>query len=95
MEWCYPLPDHLSYDEGAFCEPLSVGVHAVRRGSVCPGKRVAILGAGPIGLVTLMSARVYGADAVAATDLSQRKLDVTSQCGVRKHALNDFAVSSS
>lgn len=31
------------------CEPLSVGVHACRRGEVCPGKSVAILGAGPIG----------------------------------------------
>lgn len=31
------------------CEPLSVGVHACRRGDVCPGKSVAILGAGPIG----------------------------------------------
>lgn len=39
----------MSYEEGAMCEPLSVGVHACRRGDVCPGKSVAILGAGPIG----------------------------------------------
>jgi hypothetical protein len=82
VDWCFPLPENLSYDEGAFCEPLSVGVHAVRRGGVSVGKRVAVLGAGPIGLVTLMSARVFGADAVVATDLSARKLDVAVQCGV-------------
>ena len=32
------------------CEPLSVGVHACRRAAVAPGKRVAVLGAGPIGV---------------------------------------------
>lgn len=49
-DFCFRLPDNVSYEEGAFCEPLSVGVHACRRGQVAPGKRVAILGSGPIGV---------------------------------------------
>lgn len=48
-DFCFVLPPDVSFEEGAMCEPLSVGVHACRRGNVCPGKTVAILGAGPIG----------------------------------------------
>ena len=48
-DFCFVLPPSVSYEEGAMCEPLSVGVHACRRGAVAPGKTVAILGAGPIG----------------------------------------------
>eukprot|EP00887_Chlorella_sp_A99_P001759 scaffold19.g1759.t1 len=61
-DWCYRLPEGVSHEEGAMCEPLSVGVHACRRGGVGPGKRVLILGAGPIGLVTLLAAQAFGAD---------------------------------
>ena len=42
------LPDHVSYEEGAFCEPLSVGVHACRRAGVTIGSKVLITGAGNI-----------------------------------------------
>jgi hypothetical protein len=48
-DFCFRLPEQLSAEEGAMVEPLSVGVHAARRGQVSPGKTVAILGAGPIG----------------------------------------------
>lgn len=48
-DFCFRLPEELSYEHGAFCEPLSVGVHACRRGRVTAGDRVAIIGAGPIG----------------------------------------------
>jgi L-iditol 2-dehydrogenase len=82
-DWCFALPDVVSFEQGAFCEPLSVGIHAVRRGRIAPGLRVAVLGAGPIGLVTLMSARVFGADKVVVSDLSQHKLDVAAAQGVR------------
>lgn len=82
-EWCYELPPGVGFEAGAFCEPLSVGLHAVRRGGVAPGARVAVLGAGPIGLVTLLAARVFGADRVAVTDLAAPKLDMARQLGVR------------
>lgn len=48
-DFCFRLPEHLTAEEGAMVEPLSVGVHAARRGQVSPGKTVAIMGAGPIG----------------------------------------------
>ena len=44
-----PLPDSLSWEEGALVEPLAVSVHAVRRGQMSSGETVVVLGAGNIG----------------------------------------------
>lgn len=52
--FCFKLPDHVTMEEGALLEPLSVGVHACRRAGIGLGSKVLILGAGPIGLVTLI-----------------------------------------
>lgn len=59
----YGLPDEVSDEEGALIEPLAVAVHAVRRSEMRAGDQVAIVGAGPIGLVTLAAARAAGAGA--------------------------------
>ena len=45
-DFCYKLPENVSYEEGALMEPLSVGLHAVERGQVKMGSKVLILGAG-------------------------------------------------
>lgn len=57
-DFCFKLPDHVTMEEGALMEPLSVGVHACRRANVQLGSEVLILGAGPIGLVTIIAAKV-------------------------------------
>ncbi|GAB4813511.1 hypothetical protein N2152v2_000557 [Parachlorella kessleri] len=80
-DWCYKLPENMSHEEGAMCEPLSVGIHACQRGGVGPGKRVAILGAGPIGLVALLAAKAFGADVVAICDLKPHNLQLAKQLG--------------
>lgn len=51
----------MSFEEGALLEPLSVGVHACRRAGVTVGQNVLVCGAGPIGLVTLLTAKAMGA----------------------------------
>lgn len=51
-ELCHKLPDNVSFEEGAMCEPLSMGIHACRRGCVQAGKNLVILGAGPAGAPT-------------------------------------------
>jgi len=61
------LPDHVTIEEGALLEPLSVGVHACRRAGVTLGSYVLICGAGPIGLVSLLVARSMGASKVIMT----------------------------
>ncbi|MCC6629062.1 MAG: NAD(P)-dependent alcohol dehydrogenase [Chloroflexi bacterium] len=80
-DFCYRLPDSVSLDAGALLEPLSVGLHACRRGGVGLGSRVLILGAGPIGLVTLLAARAAGAASVAITDLVPARLAVAARLG--------------
>ena len=63
------LPEHVSSEEGALLEPLSVGVHACNRGGVSLGKRVLVCGAGPIGLVSIMTAKAYGAKEICVTGM--------------------------
>lgn len=57
----------MSLEEGALLEPLSVGVHACRRGGVGLGNTILITGAGPIGLVTLITAKAMGAAKILIT----------------------------
>ncbi|XP_067636082.1 sorbitol dehydrogenase-like [Eurosta solidaginis] len=79
--FCFKLPDHVSMEEGALLEPLSVGVHACQRAGVGLGSRVLVLGAGPIGLVTLLAAEAMGAEKILITDLVQHRLDVAKELG--------------
>ena len=64
------LPDDVSFEEGALLEPLSVGVHACRRAGVSLGDKVFVCGAGPIGLVNLLTAKAMGAAEVIITGIS-------------------------
>lgn len=61
------LPDHVTMEEGALLEPLAVGIHACRRAGVTGGDVVLVLGAGPIGLLTLLTAKAMGASKVLIT----------------------------
>ena len=86
-DFLFRLPDNLSYEEGAMMEPLSVGVYSAKRGNVEPGKTVAILGMGTIGLVTLQAARAFGASKIIVTDIEQSRLDFAKELGA-DYALN-------
>lgn len=80
-EFCFKLPEGVTFEEGAMCEPLSVGIHACRRGKVEPGKNVVILGAGPIGLMTLAAAKSFGATSLAITDISPQNIALAKKMG--------------
>lgn len=71
----YRLPDNVPTREGALIEPLAVGLSAAERGEVSLGKTVVILGAGCIGLVTMMACKAMGASKVILCDLFQKRLD--------------------
>ncbi len=55
------LPDELSFDKAAFCEPLANVVHGVERTGIKPGQTVGIIGIGPIGLMFARLAKLKGA----------------------------------
>jgi L-iditol 2-dehydrogenase len=80
-DFCYVMPDHMTFEEGALLEPLSVGVHACRRGEVRAGSHVLITGAGPIGLVLLLVARASGATKIIVTDMMEGRLEVAKKMG--------------
>ena len=54
---------------------------ACNRAGLRPGQRVAVMGAGPIGLITLLVAKAYGASAALITDVSTSRLDKAKQIG--------------
>jgi threonine dehydrogenase-like Zn-dependent dehydrogenase len=63
----YKLPPEVDYELGALCEPLTVAVHGLRLVDMRFGDRVAVLGAGTIGLVAIAAAKAMGATYIAAT----------------------------
>ena len=75
------LPDSMSFDEGAMIEPLAVAVHAARRPGDVTGMRIAVLGAGPIGILVAQAVKALGAEAVLVTDISDYRLEKAAACG--------------
>lgn len=66
--YAHRVPDSVSDDAAALCEPLSVGIAAVRKAGVDGGSRVLITGAGPIGIMVAQVARAYGATDIVVSD---------------------------
>lgn len=75
------LPDAVSFDEGAVVEPLAVALHAVAITPLEPTDHVVIVGAGPIGLLTLLAVRRRGVGSVAITDRSAHRLALARSLG--------------
>ena len=86
-DMCFKLPDNVSTKEGALVEPLSVGLHACRQGGVTLGNSVVILGAGCIGLCTLLSAKAFGASEIIVVDLFEKRLEFAKKMGAT-HVIN-------
>ncbi len=70
---CFKLPDTVSDEAGSLVEPLSVAVHAVKRGNVQAGDTVAVIGDGTIGLCLVMAARAAGAAAVYVVSKHEKR----------------------
>lgn len=68
------LPDTLSYEEGALLEPLSVAVHACRRAQIKKGASCTVVGAGAIGLLCAVAARMEGCKKIAIIDIAPERV---------------------
>ena len=77
----YRLPEGMTMMEGALLEPLSVGLHAARRGEVELGSSITILGGGCIGLCTLLAAKAMGAGRCIVADIVDSHLDKALELG--------------
>ncbi|WP_342476906.1 NAD(P)-dependent alcohol dehydrogenase [Paenibacillus sp. FSL H7-0350] len=80
----FKLPDNVSSEEGALVEPLAVGLHAAAQGGVKLGDRVVILGAGCIGLVTLLACKAYGATEIVVVDIIGKRLEAAMKLGATR-----------
>ena len=78
---CYALPENLSWEEGAFVEPLAVSIHSVRRGQMRGGETVVVLGAGSIGLTAIVAARALGAGQILATARHEQQTEWARRLG--------------
>ena len=78
---CWPLPDRVADAEGALLEPLGIAMHAVDLAHLRVADSVAVLGAGPIGLLILQLARLSGCDPVYVTDRLPWRLALAEKFG--------------
>ena len=77
----FPIPDQLTYEAGAMVEPLSVAVHAVSLAPIHPYDTALIVGAGTIGLLTLVVLRQTAVRRIIVSDLSDARLKAARALG--------------
>lgn len=80
-ECCFPIAHRITIEQGVLCEPLAIAVYAVKQSAVPAGADVAILGAGPIGLNCLVSARAEAVGACYLTEKIPERVEVARQGG--------------
>ncbi len=77
-----PLPDSMTFEQGAMIEPLAVAVHAVRQAGDVSGQKIVVLGAGPIGNLVAQTAKGLGAASIMITDVSDFRLAKAAECKI-------------
>jgi len=80
-DFCFKLPEHVSYEEASLMEPLAVAVHACRRAGVKTGDAVLVVGAGPIGMSAVLVARAFGASKILVTDINGKRVVAAKKLG--------------
>ncbi len=78
----WKLPDDMPWDIAPLAEPLTIALHGIHRGGLKAGEHVAIIGAGPIGVLAAMSALAYGAEPILI-DVVDERLEFAKTVGVR------------
>lgn len=78
---CFKLPPNMSTLEGALIEPLAVGFHAAIQGNAQLGQTAVVMGAGCIGLVSMMALRARGVNKVYVSDILQKRLEKAMELG--------------
>ncbi len=76
-----PIPEEMTYSEGAMIEPLAVTVHAAKRFPELKGAKVVVFGCGPIGILLIQSLKALGAAQILATDISDKRLELAKSLG--------------
>jgi L-iditol 2-dehydrogenase len=80
-ECCFPIGEKVSFAEAVLCEPLAIGVYAVRGAGVGEDSDIAILGAGPIGLSCMVSGRAENVRTCYVTEKVKERVEVARNNG--------------
>jgi L-iditol 2-dehydrogenase len=80
-ECCLPIKGKLTTEQGALCEPLTIGLYAVRQSRLPRAADIAILGAGPIGLSCMVCARAEGVRNCYMTEKIPERVKIAAQGG--------------
>lgn len=80
-ELCFKLPGNVSTLEGALIEPLAVGFHAAIQGDAHLGQKAVVMGAGCIGLVSMMALKARGVSEVYVVDIMEKRLEKALELG--------------
>jgi (R,R)-butanediol dehydrogenase/meso-butanediol dehydrogenase/diacetyl reductase len=80
-EMLVKIPDHLSFEEATLADPVATPLHAIRNSHFKPGDIVAVLGAGPIGLMAIQMLRLGGASHIICTEVSPQRSAIAQQLG--------------
>ncbi|MDD4238932.1 MAG: alcohol dehydrogenase catalytic domain-containing protein [Desulfotomaculaceae bacterium] len=75
------IPKFMALQKAALVEPLAVALHIVTRAKLTPPVRLGVVGAGPIGLITVLVARAAGISQVAVVDLSPDRCELAKRLG--------------
>ena len=78
---CFKLPENVDTMEGALIEPLAVGFHAAKQGNAQIGQTAIVMGAGCIGLVTMLALKAMGLTEIYVVDIMQKRLDKALELG--------------
>ncbi|SMP42897.1 L-iditol 2-dehydrogenase [Neorhodopirellula lusitana] len=77
----YRIPDSMTFQQAAFCEPVAVALHAVSRVPVSSGDTAVVVGTGIIGLLVVQALKAAGCEKVIAVDLDPFKLETAKKVG--------------
>jgi L-iditol 2-dehydrogenase len=77
----FPIPDSLTFEDGAMLEPLGVAIHAVDLAKLRTGMTVGVFGCGSIGLMIIQLAKLSGAAHIIATDKLAHRVEAAKAYG--------------
>jgi L-iditol 2-dehydrogenase len=78
---CFPIDGKITFEQGVLCEPLAIGVYAVKQAFLPENAAITILGAGPIGLSCLVSAGVENVNACYVTEKIEERVEAARKNG--------------
>jgi L-iditol 2-dehydrogenase len=80
---CIPINDNMTFDQAALSEPLAIGMYSVHLAQSVKGRKIGVLGSGPIGISVMLSAKAAGCEKIYMTDKIDKRLALASEMGAK------------